>query len=91
MNTTFFPNFIRGNYPALSNETNKTLIELGEEFKKYLEKKFEGRMDKLESIWDINPQTVIKNQMNPTSFSTNGYNPILFIHFEHFVRLLSEK
>ena len=90
MNTEFFPHFIRANYPSLGSESNETLIEAGEDFKKYLEEKFEGNLEKLEPIWDINPKTIIMNQVNNTPFLVNGYHPAFIIHFENFVKEIQE-
>jgi hypothetical protein len=85
MDTQHFPHFIRANYPVLKNETNELLIELGDEFKKYLEEKFANDMDKLKPIWDIEPKTVIMNQVKRSPFTMNGYHPALLIHFSDFV------
>ncbi len=85
MDTQYFPHFIRANYPLLKDETNELLIELGDEFKKYLEEKFANDMDKLKPIWDIEPKTVIMNQVNRSPFKINGYHPALLIHFSDFV------
>lgn len=89
MNLEFFPHFIRKNYPSLGTESNETLIEVGEEFKKYLEDVFKDKMDKLEPIWDINPLTVIMNDGHP--FKVNGYHPVLIIHFEQFVEKVKKE
>jgi len=85
MNLEYFPQFIRINYPALKNESNEDLIDLGSEFKKYLEDKFTNDMQKLEPIWNIDAHTVIMNQVNKSPFMMNGYNPVLIIHFELFI------
>lgn len=86
MNLEHFPNFIRANYPMIANESNDTLIEFGEEFKKYLEEKFVNAKEKLEPIWDIDPKTVIMAQVNNDPFKMNGYHPALFIHLNEFVQ-----
>lgn len=85
MDTQHFPHFIRANYPVIANESNEDLIEMGDEFKKYLEDKFKGDLDKLKPIWDIEPRTVIMNQVNRNPFTMNGYHPALLIHFSDFV------
>jgi hypothetical protein len=85
MDTKYFPHFVRANFPNLSNESNESLIPIGNEFKKYLESKFVDKMDKLKDIWDIDPKTVILNQMNDP-FSINGYNPALLLHFTDFIK-----
>lgn len=91
MNTQYFPQFIRTHYPVLRNETNELLIELGDEFKKYLEEKYSEDMNKLEPIWDIEPKTIIMNQVNKTPFLMKGYHPGLIIHFEEFMKKMKEE
>ena len=91
MNTEYFPHFVRLNYPSIGNETNELLIELGSEFKKYLEETFKDNKEKLEPIWDIEPKKVIMNQINKSPFTINGYHPALIIHFEKFVEKVKEE
>jgi len=90
MNTEYFPHFIRANYPSLGSESNDTLIEAGEDFKIYLEGKFKDNVHKLDEIWNIDPKTVIMNQVNQTPFLVNGYHPALILHFENFVKEIQE-
>ena len=85
MNTQYFPHFIRTHYPVLRSETNELLIELGNEFKKYLQEKFEGKMDRLEPVWDIEPKKIIMNQVNKVPFTIEGYHPAFIIHFGEFM------
>ena len=85
MNLEYFPQFFRYNYPDVDAD-NESIVEIGVAFKKYLEDKFKDSMDKLEGISDIDPRTVIENQMSPTAFSVNGYHPALVIHFGNFVK-----
>ncbi len=85
MNLEYFPHFIRKNYPALRNEQNELLLELGAEFKKYLEVVFKENMDKLAPIWNIDARDVIMNQVNKTPFMMNGYHSALIIHFGNFI------
>jgi len=89
METEFFPHFIRMNYPSMGNEKNVLLIAFGEEFKTYLENKFEGQMEKLAPIWDINPKTVIMKVGHP--FRHNGYHPALLLHFTDFISQMVEE
>ncbi len=84
MNTQYFPHFIRANYPVLTNEPNELLIELGEAFKQYMSELFEGKMDNLEPIWNIDSRTIVMNKVNQIPFLVNGYHPALIIHFEQF-------
>lgn len=85
MNLQYFPQFIRINYPKVANESNEDLIEIGTAFKKYLEEKFAGDMEKLELIWDIDANAVIMNQVRKNPFMVNGYHPALVFHFGEFV------
>lgn len=91
MNLQYFPQFMRINYPAVANESNENLMEVGAAFKKYLEEKFAGEMDKIEPYWDIDAKTVIMNQANKTPFMVNGYHPVLIIHFGEFTSKMAEK
>ncbi len=84
MNTQYFPNFIRTHYREIASEPNDILIEIGDEFKKYLEEKFAGKMEKLEPIWDISPNKVIHNMIYDP-FSMKGYSPALILHFGEFI------
>ena len=85
MNTQYFPNFIRANYPSVAEESNESLIEIGDLFKEYLQERFCDKMDKLQPIWDIDPKTVVMNQMSGNILFIKGYHSALFIHFEQFV------
>ena len=85
MDLEYFPHFIRKNFPEYS-ETDEQFIEIGKEFKTYLLKMFKGEEDKLESIWDISPKTIIINDGNPLKI--NGYEPILLIYWLLFIKLL---
>ena len=80
MDLIYFPHFIRTNFPSVIFKNSNDIKEIGEEFKKYLEEKFQ---DKLVDIWDINPQTVIMNSEHP--FFVNGYSPVLILHFTQFI------
>ena len=73
---------MRMNYPNVANESNEDLLEIGAEFKKYLEAKFVDQMEKLPDIWSIDPKDIIPNLGHP--FRTNGYHPALIIHFGEF-------
>ena len=88
MNLQYFPQFFRINYPKVE-ASNEEISEIGIEFKKYLEKTFEGSMEKLEPIWGINPHDVITNMGHP--FRTNGYHPELIIHFGQFVNKMKNE
>lgn len=85
MNTQYFPQFIRLNYPVLKYEDNELLIELGDAFKEYLQELFVDKQDKLDDIWNIDPKYVIMNKVNRKPFMVNGYHPAIFIHFDNFV------
>jgi hypothetical protein len=87
MNIEFFPQFIRFNYPELRGEKNDVLIEMGKAFKEYLQDVFKGKEDKLEPIWNIDPQTIVKNAIFGGFLynQTHGYHPGLIIHFSDFV------
>ncbi len=91
MNTQHFPHFIRANYPEISNQSNATLIEIGDEFKKYLEEKFENKMDKLTEIWDIEPRTIIMSMVKNEPFKIKGYHAALILHFSEFVKKIVEQ
>ena len=84
MNVVHFPVFVRLHYPKLRTQSNSTLIQLGEEFKKYLEEVFKGKLKKLEPIWDIDPKTVVWKQMTDP-FSIKGYHPALMLHWCDFI------
>jgi hypothetical protein len=66
--------------------SNEELAEVGKGFKEYLEEVFKGKEDKLEPIWNIDPQRIIPAQVNREPFRMNGYHPALLIHFSHFVK-----
>ncbi len=91
MNIEYFPHFMRANYPMVANESNDMLIEVGTEFKKYLQEKFSDKMDKLEPIWDIDPKTIVMNQVNNNPFYMNGYHPAIFILFNEFIKLNAQE
>lgn len=91
MNIQYFPHFIRSNYKVLDNEPNELLIELGTEFKKYLEDKFKNNIEKLDDIWNINPHHIIMMQVNKSPFRINGYHPVLIYHFEEFFKKGAEE
>jgi hypothetical protein len=91
MDTQYFPHFIRSNYKALDNEPNELLIELGDEFKKYLEDKFKNNIEKLNDIWNIDPKHIIMMQVNKAPFRINGYHPVLILHFEEFFKKGAEE
>ena len=85
MNLEFFPQFFRTTYPMV-DATNEEMMEIGKEFKEYLQKKFEGKEEILKPIWDIDAKTVIMNQVNKVPFTMKGYNPALIIHFGEFAK-----
>jgi len=91
MNIQYFPHFIRANYKTLVNEPNELLIELGTEFKKYLEDKLKDNIEKLDDIWNINPHHIIMMQVNKSPFRINGYHPVLIYHFEEFFKKGAEE
>ncbi len=88
MNLQYFPNFVRLNLKEVES-SNEELNEVGVEFKKYLEKIFEGKMEKLEEIWNIDPMNVIPKIGHP--FYTNGYNSVLVYHFTDFLKKMFEE
>lgn len=90
MNVQYFPTFIRMNYPGLRGESNDLLIELGREFKAYLEGVFKGELKKLEPIWDIELASVAWRQMwDP--FCMNGYDPVFILHFGEFIEKMKKE
>lgn len=91
MNTQHFPHFVKANYPSFRNESIETLIEVGDEFKNYLEEKFKDNVSKLNDIWNIEPNHIIMMQVNKTPFRVNGYHPALILHFEEFFKQEAEK
>lgn len=91
MNTEYFPHFVKVNYPHVKHESNDSLVELGDVFKTYLKNKFAGKMDKLIPIWDIDPKTVVMNQINKEPFTVNGYHPALILHFTDFVNEMKKE
>ena len=88
MDTQWFPHFLRKNYPKIE-VTNEEAIEIGEEFKEYLQEVFKDEESKLNEIWDISPKKVIFNQDHP--FKVNGYDPVLIIHFDLFVQKMKKQ
>lgn len=91
MNLNYFPHFIRKNFPETANESNEDLIEIGKMFKSYLQRKYAGKEDKLNEIWNIDPETVICNETKSLPFKTNGYHPALILHFHNFIKKEAEK
>jgi len=92
MNLEFFPHFLRSNFPMVKSELSEEAITtIGVGFKKYLEKKFEGKEDNLEPIWNIDANKVIMNQVNKEPFKVNGYHPALLIHFQEFCKAFSDE
>ncbi len=92
MNLEYFPQFVRFNYPRFATTiSNSDLQELGILFKQYLEEKFIGKEDKLSDIWDIEPKTVVMNQVNKNPLTVNGYHPALILHFHEFCSKLSKE
>jgi len=86
MNLEYFPQFLFSNFPIVKGELDDENIRvIGEEFKSYLLEKFTGDTEKLTEIWDIDPKTVIMNQVTKNPFTVNGYHPALVIHFTYFV------
>lgn len=88
MDLQYFPHFIRKNFPEVPG-TNEQFIEIGEEFKAYLEETFKGKEDKLVDIWDISPLAVIGNSEAP--FKINGYHPALIIHWHAFIEKMQKE
>jgi len=91
MELKYFLNFIRANYPAIADESNEDLTQIGVDFKKYLEEIFIGKMDKLEPIWDISLKTVVMNKVKAVPFLMNGYHPALILHFNQFVEKMKNE
>lgn len=90
MNIAYFPAFIRMNFEELRSQPNDVLYELGREFKKYLEDVFKADLKKGEKIWDIEPITVVRNQMSDP-FSMKGYHPALLFHFCEFMEKMKKE
>jgi len=88
MDLQYFPHFIRKNFPEVPG-TNEQFIEIGKEFKAYLEETFKGKEDKLVAIWDISPLKVIMNSDHP--LKVNGYEPALLIHWDLFIQKMKNE
>jgi hypothetical protein len=88
MDVQYFPHFIRKNFPEAPG-TNEQLIEIGKEFKAYLEETFKGKEDKLVEIWNISPMKVIMNSEHP--LKVNGYDPVFVFHFTEFVEKIKKE
>lgn len=82
MDTKHFFMFLRINFPTIEI-TQEDALEIGEDFKKYLQEVYKGKEDKMEAIWDINPVKAIINKDHP--LMTNGYNSALVFHFCNYV------
>lgn len=73
-----------------SELSEDAITTIGVGFKEYLEKKFKGKEDKLEPIWNIDAAKVVMNQVNKEPFKVNGYHPALLIHFQEFCKSFSD-
>lgn len=89
MEVQYFPHFIRKNYPEIADTSNEDLIEMGKGFKTYLQEVFKNNPEKLKTIWDIKPMTIIMNQGHP--LKTNGYDPAFIIHFGLYVEKVKKE
>lgn len=88
MDLQYFPHFIRKNFPEVPG-TNEEFIEIGKEFKAYLEETFKGKEAKLVEIWDISPMKVIRD--DGKMFKVNGYDPVFVFHFTEFVEKMKKE
>lgn len=91
MNLQHFPAFMRMNFPEVRDEDNASLMNIGVEFKKYLQDKFADKEDVLKEVWDIDPKTVVMNQVNKNPFTVKGYHPVLLIHFNEFIKQIMQE
>ena len=85
MDLKYFPQFFRLNYPKVEASIEE-INEIGKMFKAYLQKKFEGKEDKLEPIWNIDPMKVIFSIGH--QLKVNGYEPALVLHFFNFIEAI---
>lgn len=90
MNVECFPTFIRLNYPHLRGYSNSSLIELGKEFKAYLENVFKGKLKEREKVWDIELGAVAWRKISDP-FSVNGYDAVFVFHFCEFVEKMKKE
>ena len=90
MDLDYFPHFIKMFFPEACNDlSNDDINEIGTEFKKYLEKTFADKLDKLEEFWDIRPITIVPRMGHP--LFQKGYHPVFVLHFTQFIELEKEK
>lgn len=90
MELNFFPHFVRGNFPSAANFSNEDLKEIGSDFKAYLLEIYIDDRDKLQKIWDINPASVVINQVQNTIGYVNGYHAAFVYHFTDFVEKMKK-
>jgi len=88
MDIKYFKIFIKMNYPDFKI-TESDVIDLGNEFNKYLIDEFKDNKDKLDKICDIQPINAIINMNN--SLYINGYNPAFVLHFRKFLKINTNK
>ncbi len=88
MKLEYFPHFLKINYPS-SDFKESEARELGEAFKIYLEKTFEGKENVMKAIWDIHPIKIIAQRHHP--LKVNGYEPALVLHFKQFLDSILKK
>lgn len=89
MDLQHFSQFIRMNYPEISNFSNEELNMLGFNFKKYLENIFKDNRSSLEHIWNISPIRVQISQNHPVKIYS--YEPKLVIYFGLFVEKITRE
>lgn len=90
MDLQYFPHFFRKNLPDIDVD-NETLMEVGADFKKYLQDVFKDNPEKLEPIWNIDAKAVIMNEVNKTPFLVNGYHAALVLHFTMFMEKMKKE
>ena len=88
MDTKYFFHFMRINLPEVP-VTEEQALEIGEDFKKFLQNRFKGKEDRLEKMWDINPIKAAMNFDHP--LMVNGYDPAFVLLFGEYVKEEAEK
>lgn len=78
---TWFPHFVRINFPRAANSPNVEIIAIGREFEKYMDDNFDS--DLLGRIWPKSISQIILQLDHP--LKTNGYEPALVLHFIQWI------
>lgn len=73
MNLHYFPTFLRSIFPDLVKESDGYLIQIGDDFKRFIVDKFKGTDNQLKEILNIDPWYVTLKIGEP--FRLKGYHP----------------